>query len=94
MTVTSLLIRRPNVKRAAGVEPDVPPMTGLISKRVKPNSLLVARCAGALDTSALRVNEVPVLRRNSHVAEAAALNRRRLLYKLLQKREINVELLA
>src|SRR5215207_7058280 len=48
VTVTSLLIRRPSVRRAAGVEPAVPPITGLISKRVKPNSLLVARCAGAL----------------------------------------------
>jgi len=41
-------MRRPNVKRADGVEPVVPPITGLISKRVKPNNLLVARCAGAL----------------------------------------------
>src|SRR5215213_7629627 len=48
VSVTSLLIRRPNVSRAAGVEPAVPPITGLISKRVRPNSLLVARCAGAL----------------------------------------------
>src|SRR5215467_10887587 len=48
VTVTSLLMRRPKVSRADGVEPVVPPMTGLISKRVRPNSLLVARCAGAL----------------------------------------------
>src|SRR5574338_123539 len=48
VTVTSLLIRRPRVRRAAGVEPVVPPITGLISKRVRPNNLLVARCAGAL----------------------------------------------
>src|ERR1043165_865377 len=44
----SLLMRRPSVKRADGVDPVVPPITGLISKRVKPNNLLVARCAGAL----------------------------------------------
>jgi hypothetical protein len=48
VTVTSLLIRLPSVNRAAGVEPVVPPMTGLISKVVRPKSLLVARCAGAL----------------------------------------------
>src|SRR5690348_13918710 len=48
VTVTSLLIRLPSVKRAAGVEPVVPPITGLISKVVRPKSLLVARCAGAL----------------------------------------------
>src|SRR5829696_10222696 len=54
VTVTSLLIRRPKVKRAPGVEPVVPPITGLISKRVKPNSLLVARCAGALISASVR----------------------------------------
>ena len=48
MTVTSLLMRRPSVKRADGVEPVVPPITGLISKRVKPNNLLVARWAAKL----------------------------------------------
>src|SRR5215510_2394863 len=48
VTVTSLLMRLPSVSRAAGVEPAVPPITGLISKRVSPKSLLVARCAGAL----------------------------------------------
>src|ERR1041384_4045721 len=48
VTVSSLLMRRPNVSRADGVEPAVPPITGLISKRVRPKSLLVARCAGAL----------------------------------------------
>src|SRR6185369_10983724 len=49
VTVTSLLIRRPSVNRAAGVPPEVPlPTTGLISKRVSPKSLLVAFCAGAL----------------------------------------------
>src|ERR1041384_7451715 len=48
VTVSSLLIRRPSVRRAAGVEPVVPPITGLISKRVRPKSLLVALCAGAL----------------------------------------------
>ena len=34
--------------RQPGVEPAVEPITGLISKRVRPKSLLVARCAGAL----------------------------------------------
>src|ERR1043166_7785980 len=48
VTVTSLLMRRPRVNRADGVEPLVPPITGLISKRVRPKRLLVARCAGAL----------------------------------------------
>src|SRR5215510_14398524 len=48
VTVTSLLMRRPKVSRADGVEPVVPPMTGLISKRVRPNSLLFSFCAGAL----------------------------------------------
>jgi hypothetical protein len=45
---TSLLILFPRVSRAEGVDPVVPPITGLISNLVKPNNLLVARCAGAL----------------------------------------------
>jgi hypothetical protein len=55
-----LLIRLPTVNRAAGVDPVRPPITGLISKRLRPNSLLVARCAGALiKASVSRLVAVP-----------------------------------
>ncbi len=47
VTDKSLLIRLPTVSRAPGVEPVRPPITGLISKRLSPKSLLVARWAGA-----------------------------------------------
>src|SRR5262245_57743311 len=58
--MTSLLILRPKVSLAAGAEPVRPPITGLISKRVKPNNLLVARWAGALiNASVNRLVAVP-----------------------------------
>src|SRR5215831_18799894 len=43
----SLVICRAAVKRAVGAE-FVPPTTGLISRRLRPNSLFVAREIGAL----------------------------------------------
>ena len=40
--------RNPAAQLGDFIAEPLPPMTGLISKRLRPNSLLVARCAGAL----------------------------------------------
>src|ERR1700704_3447988 len=53
VTVRSLLSRRAAVRRAVGVEP-VPPMTGVISRRLRPNSLFVAFEIGALINASVR----------------------------------------
>src|SRR5688500_16532776 len=56
-----LLMRLPTVSRAPGVDPLRPPITGLISKRLRPKSLLVALCAGALmRASVSRLVAVPI----------------------------------
>ena len=55
----SLLSRRATVSRAVGVE-FVPVVTGLISKRLRPNSLFVARDTGVLITASVsRLAAVP-----------------------------------
>ena len=55
----SFVMRREAVNRAVGVEL-VPETTGLISKRLRPNSLLVAREIGALISASVnRLAAVP-----------------------------------
>ena len=57
--VKSLLILRAAVRRAVGVEP-APAITGLISRRLRPNSLFVARETGALiNASVSKLAAVP-----------------------------------